>query len=69
MLLRYIPDAMFVKAFNNIFFKHLLSRASRPARTLSARRWPPQRGNRKLAGTAVWVRPCYGPVRQASAGP
>jgi predicted dinucleotide-binding enzyme len=29
-LLRYIPDAMLVKAFNNIFFKHLLSLA-RPA--------------------------------------
>lgn len=25
LLLRYIPDAMVVKAFNNIFFKHLLS--------------------------------------------
>jgi predicted dinucleotide-binding enzyme len=30
LLLRYIPDAMVVKAFNNIFFKHLLSLA-RPA--------------------------------------
>jgi hypothetical protein len=30
LLLRYIPDAMLVKAFNNIFFKHLLSLA-RPA--------------------------------------
>jgi 8-hydroxy-5-deazaflavin:NADPH oxidoreductase len=27
LLLRYIPDAMLVKAFNNIFFKHLLSLA------------------------------------------
>jgi 8-hydroxy-5-deazaflavin:NADPH oxidoreductase len=27
LLLRYIPDAMPVKAFNNIFFKHLLSLA------------------------------------------
>jgi len=30
LLLRYIPDALVVKAFNNIFFKHLLSLA-RPA--------------------------------------
>jgi 8-hydroxy-5-deazaflavin:NADPH oxidoreductase len=30
LLLRYIPDAMLVKAFNNVFFKHLLSLA-RPA--------------------------------------
>jgi 8-hydroxy-5-deazaflavin:NADPH oxidoreductase len=30
LLLRYVPDAMLVKAFNNIFFKHLLSLA-RPA--------------------------------------
>jgi 8-hydroxy-5-deazaflavin:NADPH oxidoreductase len=30
LLLQYIPDAMLVKAFNNIFFKHLLSLA-RPA--------------------------------------
>jgi len=30
LLLRYLPDAMVVKAFNNIFFKHLLSLA-RPA--------------------------------------
>lgn len=30
LLLRYIPDAMVVKVFNNIFFKHLLSLA-RPA--------------------------------------
>ena len=30
LLLRYLPDAMLVKAFNNIFFKHLLSLA-RPA--------------------------------------
>ena len=30
LLLRYIPDAILVKAFNNIFFKHLLSLA-RPA--------------------------------------
>jgi hypothetical protein len=30
LLLRHIPDAMVVKAFNNIFFKHLLSLA-RPA--------------------------------------
>ena len=27
LLLRYLPDAMLVKAFNNIFFKHLLSLA------------------------------------------
>jgi hypothetical protein len=27
LLLRYIPDAKLVKAFNNIFFKHLLSLA------------------------------------------
>ncbi|WP_308167716.1 NADPH-dependent F420 reductase [Catellatospora tritici] len=30
LLLRYLPGAMLVKAFNNIFFKHLLSLA-RPA--------------------------------------
>lgn len=30
LLLRYVPDALLVKAFNNIFFKHLLSLA-RPA--------------------------------------
>lgn len=30
LLLRYVPDAMVVKAFNNIFLKHLLSLA-RPA--------------------------------------
>jgi 8-hydroxy-5-deazaflavin:NADPH oxidoreductase len=30
LLLRYVPDATIVKAFNNIFFKHLLSLA-RPA--------------------------------------
>ncbi|GAA2668908.1 MULTISPECIES: NADPH-dependent F420 reductase [Streptomyces] len=30
LLLRYLPDAMLVKAFNNIYFKHLLSLA-RPA--------------------------------------
>jgi predicted dinucleotide-binding enzyme len=30
LLLQYIPDAMLVKAFNNIFFKHLLS-LGRPA--------------------------------------
>jgi hypothetical protein len=119
-LLRYIPDAMLMKAFNNVFFKHLLSlarpagaadrsylpiagdsaaakaavtefiesvgysvvdagpladswrqatgtpvwgprtgrsrtrRASSSARTPSARHWPPQRGNRKLARAAVW---------------
>ena len=29
LLLRYIPDAMLVMAFNNIFFKHLLSLARR----------------------------------------
>jgi hypothetical protein len=114
LLLRYISDAMLVKAFNNIFFKHLLSlarpagaadrsylpiagdsarakaavtefiesigysvvdagslaeswrqatgtpvwgtpygsssmrRASRSTRTPSARRWPPQRGDRRV---------------------
>jgi 8-hydroxy-5-deazaflavin:NADPH oxidoreductase len=126
LLLRYIPDAMPVKAFNNIFFKHLLSlgrpagaadrsylpiagdsapakaavtefiesigysvvdagsladswrrarrcggprtgrtrtrRASRPARTPSARHWPPQRGNRKLARWQI-----VGSVRLSSA--
>src|ERR1700684_3812671 len=30
LLLRYIPDAMLVKAFNNVFFRHLLALA-RPA--------------------------------------
>lgn len=36
LLLRYIPDAMLVKAFNTIFFKHLLSLA-RPAGRPTAR--------------------------------
>ena len=128
LLLRYIPDAMLVKAFNNIFFKHLLSlarpagaadrsylpiagdsaaakaavtgfieslgysvvdagpladswrqatgtpvwgprtgrtqtrRASLPARTPSARHWPPHRGNRSRRGprygpAVLWLRP------------
>ena len=135
LLLRYIPDAMLVKAFNNIFFKHLLSlgrpagaadrsylpiagdsapakaavtefiesigysvvdagpladswrqatgtpvwgprtgrtrtrRASRPARTPSARHWPPQRGNRKLARTAVWSGRVLAPSLRRRAGP
>src|SRR5882724_12512004 len=47
LLLRYTPDAMVVKAFNNIFFKHLLSLA-RPARTSSSPRpgRSPQRNRR-----------------------
>jgi hypothetical protein len=32
LLLIYIPDALLVKAFNNIFFKHLLSLARPVAR-------------------------------------
>jgi predicted dinucleotide-binding enzyme len=36
LLLRYIPDAVLVKAFNNIYFKHLLSLA-RPAGAPTAR--------------------------------
>ena len=32
VLLRYIPGAMLVKAFNNIFYKHLLSLPARPGR-------------------------------------
>jgi len=36
LLLRYIPDAVLVKAFNNIYYKHLLSLA-RPAGRPTAR--------------------------------
>jgi predicted dinucleotide-binding enzyme len=47
LLLRCIPDAMLVKAFNNIFFKHLLSLArqrGRPtARTCRSPETPPGR--------------------------
>jgi predicted dinucleotide-binding enzyme len=32
LLLRYLPDAVLVKAFNNIYFKQLLSLARPPAR-------------------------------------
>uniref|UniRef100_A0AAU3GNB5 NAD(P)-binding domain-containing protein n=1 Tax=Streptomyces sp. NBC_01401 TaxID=2903854 RepID=A0AAU3GNB5_9ACTN len=39
LLLRYIPDALLVKAFNNIFFKHLLSLA-RPAGAADRSRLP-----------------------------
>jgi predicted dinucleotide-binding enzyme len=39
LLLRYIPEAMLVKAFSNIFFKHLLSLA-RPAGAAGRSRLP-----------------------------
>jgi predicted dinucleotide-binding enzyme len=38
LLLRHLPDAVLVKAFNNIYFKHLLSPARPPARRRRRRR-------------------------------
>jgi predicted dinucleotide-binding enzyme len=51
LLLRCIPDAMLVKAFNNIFFKHLLSLA-RPAGAAD-RSYLPIAGNSARAKTTV----------------
>ena len=51
LLLRYIPDAMLVKAFNNIFFKHLLS-LGRPARAAD-RSYLPIAGDSAAAKAAV----------------
>jgi hypothetical protein len=51
LLLRYIPDAMLVKAFNNIFFKHLLS-LGRPAGA-AARSYLPIAGDSAAAKAAV----------------
>jgi 8-hydroxy-5-deazaflavin:NADPH oxidoreductase len=45
LLLRYIPDAMLVKALNNVFFKHLLSLA-RPA-------WAADRSYLPIAGDSA----------------
>jgi 8-hydroxy-5-deazaflavin:NADPH oxidoreductase len=50
-LLLYIPDAMLVKAFNNIFFKHLLSLA-RPAEAAD-RSYLPIAGDSAPAKAAV----------------
>ncbi|MFF0097037.1 NADPH-dependent F420 reductase [Streptomyces canus] len=50
-LLRHIPDAMVVKAFNNIFFKHLLS-LSRPA-GVADRSYLPIAGDSAQAKAAV----------------
>lgn len=51
LLQRYIPDAVIVKAFNNIFFKHLLSLA-RPAGAAD-RSYLPIAGDLEQAKTAV----------------
>src|SRR5690349_15944442 len=51
LLLRYLPDAMIVKAFNNIFYKHLLSLA-RPAGAAD-RSYLPIAGDSGSAKTAV----------------
>lgn len=51
LLLRYIPDAMLVKAFNNIYYKHLLSLA-RPAGAAD-RSFLPIAGNSERAKAAV----------------
>jgi Predicted dinucleotide-binding enzymes len=51
LLLRYVPDAMLVKAFNNIFYKHLLSLA-RPAGTAD-RSYLPIAGDSAPAKAAV----------------
>ena len=51
LLFRYIPDAMLVKAFNNIFFKHLLS-LGRPAGAAD-RSYLPIIGNSAVAKAAV----------------
>jgi predicted dinucleotide-binding enzyme len=51
LLLRYIPDSMLVKAFNNIYYKHLLSLA-RPAGAAD-RSYLPIAGNSQRAKAAV----------------
>jgi predicted dinucleotide-binding enzyme len=51
LLLRYIPDAMLVKAFNNIYYKHLLSLA-RPAGAAD-RSYLPIAGNSERAKAEV----------------
>jgi predicted dinucleotide-binding enzyme len=51
LLLRYIPDAMLVKAFNNIWYKHLLSLA-RPAGAAD-RSYLPIAGDSSSAKAAV----------------
>lgn len=51
LLQRYIPDALVVKAFNNIFYKHLLSLA-RPAGAAD-RSYLPIAGDSALAKKAV----------------
>jgi 8-hydroxy-5-deazaflavin:NADPH oxidoreductase len=51
LLLQYIPDATVVKAFNNIYFKHLLSLA-RPAGAVD-RSYLPIAGNSAPAKAAV----------------
>ncbi|WUW36242.1 NAD(P)-binding domain-containing protein [Streptomyces sp. NBC_01462] len=51
LLLRYVPDALLVKAFNNIFFKHLLSLA-RPAEAAD-RSYLPIAGDSAPAKAAV----------------
>jgi hypothetical protein len=51
LLERYIPDAMVVKAFNNIYFKHLLS-LGRPAGA-AKRSYLPIAGDSALAKAAV----------------
>jgi predicted dinucleotide-binding enzyme len=52
LLLRYIPDAMVVKAFNNIFFRHLLSLA-RPGNGAADRSYLPIAGDSAAAKAAV----------------
>jgi predicted dinucleotide-binding enzyme len=65
LLLRYIPDAMLVKAFNNIYYKHLLSLA-RPEVCAPRRRAGVARGDdSRLAGRVqrrTRQRGCPGPV-------
>jgi predicted dinucleotide-binding enzyme len=51
LLLRYLPDAMLVKVFNNIYYKHLLSLA-RPAGAAD-RSYLPIAGNSERAKAAV----------------
>ena len=51
LLLRHVPDALLVKAFNNIFFKHLLSLA-RPAQAAD-RSYLPIAGDSAPAKAAV----------------
>ena len=51
LLLRYVPDALLVKAFNTIFFKHLVSLA-RPAGAAD-RSYLPIAGNSTQAKAAV----------------